>query len=69
MFHENLEDQVGREKMKASLHMSADKSKVKNNLSAQTKDLVLKFFATENSSKPWSRAEEFCEFKMKRKKK
>ena len=46
--------------------MVADKSKVKNNLSAQCKDLVLKFFAIENSSKPWSRAEEFCEFEEDR---
>ena len=52
--------------MKVSLYMSADKSKDKNNLSAQTKDLVLKFFAMENSSKPWSRVEEFCEFEEKR---
>ena len=35
---------------------------MKNNLSAQAKDLVLKFFAMENSSKPWSHAEEFCVF-------
>ena len=30
--------------------------------SAQCKDLILKFFAKENSSKPWNRAEEFSEF-------
>ena len=46
--------------------MVADKSKVKNNLSAQCKDLVLKFFAIENSSKACSRAEEFCEFEEDR---
>ena len=50
------------ERLKASLHMVSDKSKVKNNLSAQCKDLVLKFFSMENSSKPWNRAKEFSEF-------
>ena len=53
-------------KGKASLHMLSDKSKAKNNLSAQTKHLVLKFVAMENSSKPWNRAEEFCEFEEQR---
>ena len=42
--------------------MMSDKSKVKNNLSSQTKYLALKFVAMENCSKPWNRAEEFCEF-------
>ena len=65
-FHENLEGQIGKEKLKAALHMVADKSKVKNNLAAQTKDLALKFVAMENSSKPWNRAEEFSEFEEQR---
>ena len=51
-----------KEKPKACLYQISNKSNVKNNLSAQTKDLVLKFFAMENSSKPWSRAEQFCVF-------
>ena len=50
------------ERLKASLHMVSDKNKVKKNFSAQCKDLVLKFFSMENSSKPWNRAEEFSEF-------
>lgn len=62
IFHENLESQIGKDKLKASLHQISNKSSVKNNLSAQAKDLLLKFFAMENSSKPWSRAEEFCVF-------
>ena len=62
LFHEALEGEIGKEKLRASLHMISDKTKAKNNLSAQCKDLVLKFFAMENSSKPWNRAEEFAEF-------
>ena len=46
--------------------MQADKSKAKNNLAAQTKDLALKFVAMENSSKPWNRAEAFSEFEEQR---
>ena len=61
-FHEKLEGNIGKDKLKATLHMVLDKSKVRNNLAAQTKDLALKFVAMENSSKPWSRAEEFSEF-------
>ena len=61
-FHENLEGHIGRDKLKAALHTLSDKSKVKNNLGAQAKDLALKFVAMENSSKPWNRAEEFCKF-------
>ena len=38
LFHENLENQIGKEKLKASLHQIPNKSNVKNNLSAQTKD-------------------------------
>ena len=66
LFHENLESQLGHDKLKASLHQISDKKKVKNNLSAQAKDLVLKFFAMDNSSKPWSRAEQFCIFEEER---
>ena len=65
-FHENLEGHIGRDKLKAALHTISDKSKVKNNLAAQTKDLALKFVAMENSSKPWNRAEEFSEFEEQR---
>ena len=61
-FHENLESKIGKEKLKAALHMVSDKSKVKNNLTAQTKDLALQFVALENSSKLWNRAEELSEF-------
>ena len=61
-FHEKLEGNIGKDKLRATLHMVSDKSKVRNNLAAQTKDLALKFVAMENSSKPWSRAEEFSEF-------
>ena len=65
-FHEVLEGKIGKEKLKATLHMLSDKSKAKNNLSAQTKHLVLKFVAMESSSKPWNRAEEICEFEEQR---
>ena len=44
-----------KEKPKASLYQISNKSNVKNNLSAQTKDLILKFFAMEKSSKPWNK--------------
>ena len=44
------------------MHTISDKSKMKNNLAAQTKDLALKFVAMENVSKPWNRAEGFSEF-------
>ena len=44
-----------KEKPKASLYQISNKSNVKNNLSAQTKDLVLKSFAMEKSSKPWNK--------------
>jgi len=55
LFHENLEKQIGKEKLKASLHQISNESNVKNNLSAQTKDSILKFFAMEKSSKPWNK--------------
>ena len=61
-FHKNLEANIGRDKLKAALHTLSDKSKMKNNFAAQTKDLALKFVAMENVSKPWNRAEEFSEF-------
>ena len=56
-----MEGEIGKEKLRASSHMISDKIKAKNNWSAQCKDLDLKFFAMENSSKPWNRAEEFAE--------
>ena len=59
-FHENLEGQIGKEKLKATLHIVSDKAKVKNDLVAQIKDLALKFIGMENSSKLWNRAEEQC---------
>ena len=65
-FNDNLEGHIGSEKLKVALHMMSDKSKVKNNLSSQTKHLALKFVAMENCSKPWNRAEEFCEFEEQR---
>ena len=65
-FFENLEGQIGRDKLKATLNTISDKSKVINNLGAQTKDLALKFVAMENSLKPWNRAEEFSEFEEQR---
>ena len=55
LFYENLENQIGKEKLKASPHQNFNKSNVKNNLSAQTKDLILKFFSMEKSSKPWNK--------------
>ena len=55
LFHENLENQIGKEKLKASLHQIFNKSHVKSNLSAQTKDLIFKFFSMEKSSKPWNK--------------
>ena len=57
-FHEGFEGQIGKEKLKATLHMVSDKAKIKNDLAEQTKDLVLKFVGMKNSSKPWNRAEE-----------
>ena len=35
-FHEKLEGNIGKDKLKATLHMVSDKSKVRNNLAAQT---------------------------------
>ena len=61
-FHQNLEVQLGKDRLKSALPMLSDKSKLQDNLSAQTKDLALKFVASENSSKPWNRAEQFSEF-------
>ena len=57
---------IRKAKLKASLHTISDKSKVKNNLGAQTKDLSLKFDAMENFSKPWKRPEEFSKFEENR---
>ena len=44
-FHEKWEGNIGKDKLKATLHMVSDKSKVRNNLAAQTEDLSLKFVA------------------------
>lgn len=39
---------------------------MKNNLAAETKVLLLKMFATENSSKPWNCADQFSVFEEER---
>jgi hypothetical protein len=44
VFHEELERAIGEEKLKAALHMISNKSKAKDNFSAQARDLVLKYF-------------------------
>ena len=65
-FHENLEGKIGKEKLKAALYIVSHDSKIKNNLADQAKDLVLKFVAQANSSKPWNKAEEFSEVEEQR---
>ena len=65
-FHENLEGKIGKEKLKAAFYIVSHDSKIKNNLADQAKDLVWKFVAQSNSSKPWNKAEEFSEVEEQR---
>ena len=59
-------DAWARQQLRATLHTISDKSKVKNNLASQTKDLVLKFVSMDNSSKPWNHTEASSEFEEMR---
>ena len=60
-FHENFERKIRKEKLKTVLYIVSHDFKIKNNLADQAKDLVLKFVAQANSSKPWNKAKEFSE--------
>ena len=55
LFYDNLENQIGKGKAKSFSLSNFQQKQQKNNLSAQTKDLILKFFAMEKSSKPWNK--------------